>query len=179
MHASRKETPVTVVDITSPGYNALKGSYFIGQTGELKFKEGFDAWGGLVNPPDSGVNLYFDIFTITNFSEQSYLAQIWMNAKPPIHSRISDTVTPSNQSINPPPMPKVTLLFADEIQEPLRKGINIFDRIVTPESTLVSDSHQGSMIIGPGGTFSILLKAYGPQTITGTIVLTWWEERAW
>lgn len=177
MHGQRNKQPYTVVDITSPGYNALLGRYFIGQTGELVFGNGFDAWGGLFNPTDSGVNLYFDIFTITNFSEQSYVAHIWMNAKPPRNSAISDTVTPSNQSIQPPPKPKAYIAYEDQMKEPLRQGINIFDRIVSPNSTLVSDSHQGSMIIGPGGTFSILLKAYGPQMINGTIVLTWWEEK--
>jgi hypothetical protein len=177
MHGSGYERPRTVVDITSPGYHALLGRYFIGQTGELKFGEGLDAWSGLVNPAASGVNLYFDIFTITNYSEQSYLAQIWMSARPPKAARISDTVTPSNQAIYPPPVPKAFVKYAAEMKEPLRNGINIFDRIVTANSTLVSDSHQGSIIIGPGGTFSILLKAYGSQMLTGTIVLTWWEEQ--
>ena len=67
--------------------------------------------------------------------------------------------------------------YADYLSEPLTKGVNIFDRIVARNSTLVSDSHQGSIIIGPGGSFSILLKSPGQQNITGTIVLTWWEEK--
>ncbi|MDD3173209.1 MAG: DUF6143 family protein [Herbinix sp.] len=149
----------------------------MGQTGELKFGENYAAWGGLINPVNSGVNLYFDIFTITNFSEESYTAEIWLNAKAPRDGRFSSTITPSNQSIIPPPKPKAYLKYANYITEPLKQGINIFDRIVTSNSTLVSDSHQGSIIIGPGGSFSILLKSPGSQMITGTIVLTWWEEQ--
>jgi hypothetical protein len=65
---------------------------------------------------------------------------------------------------------------ADYLGEDLKTGIDIFGRIVTPDSTLVSDSHQGSIIIGPGGTFSILLKARDREMVNAAIVLTWWEE---
>ena len=67
--------------------------------------------------------------------------------------------------------------YADYMIEPLTNGVNIFGRIVAPNSTLVSDSHKGSIIIGPGGSFSIFLKSSGPQITKGTIVLTWWEEK--
>lgn len=177
MHEQRHGIPPTVVDLTSPGYNAQLGRYFIGQTGDLNFGNGYDAWGGLVNPINSGVNLFFDIFTITNYSEISYTAEIWLGAKSPRNAIKSDTVTPSNQSIEPPPIPKACIKHSDEITKPFTEGVNIFDRIVTPNSTLVSDSHQGSMIIGPGGSFSILLRSPSRQIITATIVLTWWEEK--
>jgi len=100
-----------------------------------------------------------------------------LNAKPPKKVKISTTVTPSNQAITPPPKPKAIMEYADNITEPLVGGVNIFGRIVTSNSTLVSDSHKGSMIIGPGGSFSILLKSSQPETIKGIIVLTWWEEK--
>lgn len=171
-----KERPIEVVDITSPAMNSMLGRYFIGQTGTLNLGNKYSAWGGIINPDNSGVNLYFDIFTITNFSAQNFVGEIWLNAKPPKKSIISPTVTPSNQSILPPPKPKAIMKYADYLAESLTKGVNIFGRIVTPNSTLVSDSHKGSIIIGPGGSFSILLKSLALQTIIGTIVLTWWEE---
>lgn len=171
-----KERPIEVVDITSPAMNSMLGRYFIGQTGKLNFGNKYNAWGGIINPSNSGVNLYFDIFTITNFSNQSFTGEIWLNAKPPKKSIISPTVTPANQTIVPPPIPKAVMKYADYTTETLTNGVNIFGRIVAPNSTLVSDSHQGSIIIGPGGSFSILLKSFVPQTIMGTIVLTWWEE---
>jgi hypothetical protein len=121
--------------------------------------------------------LYFDIFTITNFSSQSFTGEIWLNAKPPNKAKTSSTVTPSNQAIYPSPKPKAIIKYADHIAESLIKGVNIFGRIVESNSTLVSDSHQGSIIIAPGGSFSILLKSPGLQDIKGTIVLTWWEEK--
>lgn len=65
--------PIEVVDITSPAMNSMLGRYFIGQTGVLSFGNKYTAWGGIVNPSGSGVNLYLDIFTITNFSNQNFL----------------------------------------------------------------------------------------------------------
>ena len=177
MPKKKKERPIEVVDITSPAWNSMMGRYFIGQTGILSFGNRYSAWGGIINPNNSGVNLYFDIFTITNFSTESFIGEIWLNAKPPKKSIISPTVTSSNQTILPLPKPKAIMEYADYTTEALTDGVNIFGRIVAPNSTLVSDSHKGSMIIGPGGSFSILLKSLGPQTIMGTIVLTWWEEK--
>ncbi len=177
MTERKRNMPIEVVDITTPALNSMLGRYFIGQTELLDFGNRLDAWGGIVNPIDSGVNLYFDIFTITNFSTQSFVGEIWLNARPPRSAKPSSTVTSSNQAIFPPPKPKAIMLDADNFGEPLIKGVNIFGRIVSPNSTLVSDSHKGSMIIPPGGTFSILLQSQDMQNVQGTIVLTWWEEK--
>lgn len=173
----RRELPVEVVDLTSPGWNARLGRYFIGQTEELHFGNGLSAWSGIINPRHSGVNLYFDIFTITNFRDRSFDAEIFLNAAPPYSAMECTRITPSNQSIIPPPKPKASLWQAEYLNEELQNGVNIFGRIVSPNSTLVSDSHQGSIIIGPGGTFSISLGSSEREIITATIVLTWWEER--
>ncbi|HWT76606.1 MAG TPA: DUF6143 family protein [Mobilitalea sp.] len=178
MSDRRTEFPEEIVDITSPGWNSRLGRYFIGQTGVLNFGSQTDAWAGVINPLDSGVNLYFDIFTITNFGEQSFTAEIWLNANTPSFNDGYATIVPSNQSISPPPKPKCYMLQAERLKEDLAEGVNIFDRIVTSNSTLVSDSHQGSITIGPGGSVSILLKSSGRDTVNSAIVLTWWEEKA-
>lgn len=176
MPEEMSKQPIEVVNITNQGLNSRLGRYFIGQTGLLGFGSGYNAaWGGIINPIDSGVNLYIDIFTITNFSTQSFIGEIWLNADAPKNAIVSASVTPSNQSISPPPMPKAVMKYADYFTEPMTRGVNIFGRIVAPNSTLVSDSHNGSIIIGPGGSFSILLPPVS-QYIIGTIVLTWWEE---
>lgn len=171
------EMPEEVVNLTSPGWNSRLGRYFIGQTGVLNLGNQRYAWSGIINPCNSGVNLYFDIFTITNFGTQNFTAEIFLNAKAPFGAKYSP-ITPSNQSVFPAPKPKVVMQQADYLKEDLSEGVNIFDRIVTPNSTLVSDSHQGSIIIGQGGSFSILLKSQGLEMTTATIVLTWWEEKA-
>lgn len=177
MTERRRELPTEVVDLTSSGWNSRLGRYFIGQTEKLYLGNQFDAWGGIINPSHSGVNLYFDIFTVTNFGTQSFNAEIWLNAVPTYGATTLSTITPSNQSIFPPPRPKAFMEQTDYMSESLAGGVNIFNRIVTPNSTLVSDSHQGSIIIGQGGTFSILLKPLEREMNTAAIVLTWWEER--
>ncbi|MCM3125219.1 MULTISPECIES: DUF6143 family protein [unclassified Mesobacillus] len=169
---------IEVVNVTSPALNSRRGKYFIGKTGLLNFGGGYYAWGGIVNPADSGVNVYIDIFTITNLSNQNFISEIWLNAVPPRNAAVSSHVTPTNQAISPSPHPKAILKYAGYSAEPMAKGVNIFDRIVAQNSTLVSDSHNGSIIIGPGDSFSILLRPPGYQYISGTIVLTWWEEAA-
>jgi hypothetical protein len=171
----RREQPEEIVDLTSAGWNSRQGRYFIGQTGELQLGQFYNAWGGIVNPCHSGVNLYFDIFTVTNYTDSNFTAEIWLNSKPP-SGALFLPVVPSNQSDLQPQRPKAHMMQADYIKEKLDGGINIFDRIVTSNSTLVSDSHQGSIILGPGETFSILLKSQGCRA-TATIVLTWWEEK--
>jgi hypothetical protein len=177
MPEEMNKQPVEVVNIASPAFNSELGRYFIGKTGLLNFGGGYYAWGGIVNPIDSGVNLYIDIFTITNFGAQNFVGQIWLNADPPEKSAVSSNVTPTNQSVSPPPIPKAIMKYAGYSTEPMTKGVNIFDRIVAQNSTLVSDSHNGSIIIGPGGSFSIILVPLGLQYMTGTVVLTWWEEK--
>jgi hypothetical protein len=177
MPEETNKQPTEVVNITSPALNSKLGRYFIGKTELLNFGGGYYAWGGIVNPINSGVNLYIDIFTITNFSSQNFISEIWLNAEPPKKAVASFNVTPTNQAVSPPPIPKAVMEYAGYSTEPMTKGVNIFDRIVTQNSTLVSDSHNGSIIIGPGGSFSILLRPPGYQNITGTIVLTWWEEK--
>lgn len=169
--------PIELVNITSPTLNSKLGRYFIGKTGLLNFGGGYYAWGGIINPINSGVNLYIDILTITNFSNQNFIGEIWLNAEPPKKAAVSFDVTPTNQAVSPPPIPKAVMGYASYSTDPMTKGVNIFDRIVTQNSTLVSDSHNGSIIIGPGGSFSILLRPQGIQYITGTVVLTWWEEK--
>ncbi|MEK3854981.1 DUF6143 family protein [Cytobacillus sp. FSL H8-0458] len=168
--------PIQVVNIPSPSLNSKLGRYFIGKTELLNFGGGYYAWGGIVNPINSGVNLYIDLFTITNFSAQNFISEIWLNADTPKNAVDSFNVTPTNQTVSPPPTPKAVMKNAGYSTEPMTKGVNIFDRIVTQNSTLVSDSHNGSIIIGPGGSFSILLRPPGFHYISGTIVLTWWEE---
>ena len=76
--------PIELVNITSPALNSRLGRYFIAQTGLLNFGNGYNAWGGIINPFESGVNLYIDIFTITNYSTQSFIGEIWLDTDAPI-----------------------------------------------------------------------------------------------
>jgi hypothetical protein len=165
-----------VVDITNPTRQSILGKYFIGQTEDLMIGGPDNAWGGLINPKNSGLNIFFDIFTITNFSERTFTAEIWLNPKMPGKRSTSSLVTASNHTITPLPKSKVFLQFASTHESPTG-GVNIFDRIVAPNSTLVSDSHKGLIIIAPGGSFIVFMKSPGSTRVQGKIVFTWWEEK--
>ncbi len=173
----KKKQPTYVVDITNPTWQSILGNYFISQTDELTFGGGYNAWGGLINPTGFQVNMYFDIFTITNFSGQPFTAEIWINPCLPGKGTISSYTHPANLTITPPPKPKVMLIYDSQVFGSPKDGVNVFDRIVPPNSTLISDSSKGGIIIPPGGSFVIFLRSPGPLNISGRIVLTWWEEK--
>jgi hypothetical protein len=168
--------PIQVVDLTNPTLQAILGNYFIGQTEEISIQGSNNAWAALINPINSGVTLFFDIFTISNFSGQSFTAEIWLNPKLPGRGMTTPYITPSNLAITPPPKHKVKLLFASQVSGKPIGGVNAFDRIVTPSSTLVSDSSKGGIILGAGNSFAIFLKSPGTQKILARVVFSWWEE---
>jgi hypothetical protein len=170
--------PVHVVDLTNPTLQAILGNYFIGQTEEIYITGNNNAWAALINPSNSGVNLFFDIFTISNFSGQSFTAEIWLNPKLPGQGMTTPYVTPSNLTITPPPKPRVKLLFASQVSGKPNGGVNAFDRIISPNSTLVSDSSKGGIILGAGDSFAIFLRSPGTHKIPARVVFAWWEEKA-
>ena len=70
-----RNMPIEVVDITTPSLNSMLGRYFIGQTELLNFGNRRDARGGIFNPIDSGVNLYFDILRLQTFRPKALLGK--------------------------------------------------------------------------------------------------------
>ncbi len=177
MTERNRNMPIEVVDITTPALNSMLGRYFIGQTDLLNFGNRWDAWGGIVNPIGSGVNLYFDIFTITNFSAQSFVGEIWLNARPPRNAKPSSTVTPSNQAIFPPPKPKAIMLDASNVTKKTpTDGIYTFTRRVEPNQTLTKHDFQGMYIIPPGSSFALFFLSPGKELVQSRLAFGWWEE---
>jgi hypothetical protein len=52
-----------VVSIPITLFESSQGEYFVGQSELLVFGQGNNAWAGLINPPNSGVNLHVNVFT--------------------------------------------------------------------------------------------------------------------
>lgn len=67
---------IKAVNIPNPLYQSLQGRYFVGQTETIRFGKGKNAWGGLINPSNSDVNLFVNAFTVTNHSNQPFIAEI-------------------------------------------------------------------------------------------------------
>lgn len=165
-----------VVNIPNPLYKSLQGKYFIGQTQTLFVDNGKNAWAGLINPANSGRDLFFNVFTISNFSSSDTItAELWLNTTPPGDPAVSSLVSPTNTELYPTPSPKVVLQYVQSTDGTPSGGVNILDRIVPPNTTLVSEE-DGKIIIPPGGNVLMFLKSSAGKTIEGIVAFGWWEK---
>lgn len=166
------------MNIPNPLYQSLQGRYFVGQTEPICLGEGKNAWGSLSNPHHSNVDLFVNAFTITNHSNQPFVAEIWFNAIPPGNKsvKISRNVTAANTAIVPVPEPKGKIEFAELVEGFPSEGVNAFKRIVPPQSTLASDE-DGKYIFPPGGSFIIFLVSPDNDFIEAEVAFGWFEKK--
>jgi hypothetical protein len=168
--------PLKVVNLTHSVWETYLGNYFFGQTGPLTFGGGYNAWGALKNPPDSGVDMFWNVYTFSNFSSRPFTAEVWLNSTPPGRGTLSVNVASANQSINPPPKLKVELQFADHIVKPPAGGSFSFTRRVEPNYTLTRHDFQGMIIIPPGGSAVTYLISQGKEAMRASVAFGWWEQ---
>lgn len=156
---------------------SLEGKYFIGYADNLTFGRNTSAWARLFNPPNSGVNLFVTVWTVSDVSQSPFRAQIWFNATPPGTPQESPLVTPTNTALCPQPSPRIKLQYATNVMGDPVGGIKAFVRRGLPETTLVEDE-QGKLIFPPCGSILIILA--NPETpeltAAGRIAFGWWEE---
>ncbi|AAK78761.1 hypothetical protein BJV85_003224 [Clostridium acetobutylicum] len=164
-----------VVSIPVSQEESVKGRYFVGQTGILGVDKGIGAWAGLINPCDSKIDLYAYVFTITNLSSEYLIAEVWLNTNLPQKGRISHRVSPTNTSLRPLPKNKVDIRFTDFTSELPCEGVNVYERIVPPKTTLVAEE-DGKFIEGPNGNYVIVIKSLG-ASLSKAIVAFGWSEK--
>jgi len=159
-------------------YESLKGKYFIGYADNLTFGTGTSAWARLYNPPYSGVNLFVNVWTVTDVSEAPIRAEFWFNADPPGTPSESGLVTPSNTAFRPTPIPKIRLQQASNVEGDPTGGVKAFVRRAEPEVTLV-ESENGKLIFPPGGNFLVFLSTpeFPEAQASGRVAFGWWEEK--
>ncbi|AET69423.1 hypothetical protein Desor_3979 [Desulfosporosinus orientis DSM 765] len=167
-----------VVSIPNTLYKSQQGKYFVGQTESLIFSNTTNAWGGLFNPTDSGVNLFANVYTISNFSNAPILAQLWFNTTPPGTGSKSTKFSPSDTALLKPPVPKVEIRYQENVSDVPSGGVNVFDRIVPPGTTLVSEE-DGKLIFPSGGNLVLFLSALEPaiDSYEALIAFGWWEDK--
>ncbi|MEC2074105.1 DUF6143 family protein [Alkalihalophilus marmarensis] len=163
------------VNIPNPLYQSLKGRYYVGQTEILRLQKGKHAWGGLFNPTRSDIDLFVNAFTITNYSSQPIVAEIWVNPKLPGRPSISNLVTPANTARTPLEDPEVKIASADLVKGNPKKGVNAFKRIVPPMSTLASDE-DGKYIFPPCGAFVLFLSTLDGGPAEAELAFGWFEK---
>lgn len=177
MFERRERRYVKSVNIPIELYESMEGKYFIGYADNLSFGNGTSAWARLYNPPDSGVDLFVNVWTVTDISEAPFRARFWFNATPPGIPVLSDLVTPSNTAFRPTPKPKIQLQQASDVTGEPTGGVKAFVRRGEPETTLV-ETENGKLIFPPGGSFLVFVsnpKAPGVKA-SGRVAFGWWEE---
>lgn len=168
---------VKAVDIPIELYESINGRYFIGYADELTLGNGKSAWARLYNPRNSGVNLFVNVWTVSDISQSPFRAQFWFNATPPLcHYTESTLVTPSNTAYRPHPIPLVKLQQASDVTGEPMGGVKAFVRRGTPGTTLV-EVENGKLIFPPGGSFLVFLSIEDDVPAEGRIAFGWWEER--
>lgn len=167
--------PPNVVDITNPLVKSLQGRYFVGETESLTPAAGGYGWGGLVNPPMSGVQLFLDIYTISNLSKNPLLSQIWFGSAPTVPAMVSPKVTSANSSLQPPIMPHGQVQFEATATRPVGEGTEAAARVVPAYSTTAAEKH-GHWIIGPGQSILFTVAGIDNAPINAILSFGWWEE---
>lgn len=158
-------------------YHSYLGEYFLGQTDIISFGGGYNAWGALVNPPDSKVNMFLNAYTITNFTNGPLTAEGWLSAMLPGKRKKSPYFAAGNQTIIPPPQPKVEIQNSSFAPGNPRGGTYTFVRRVEPNETLTKHDFQGMYIIPPGSSFSLFFLSPGNWQAYARVAFGWWEER--
>ena len=167
--------PIEVISIPFSVEESFLGRYFFGQTEPLNFGGGYHAWGALRNPSNSDVKLFWNVYTISNFSSQAFTAEIWLNSSLAEQGKTSGNVAASNQSCSLP-HPKVELKYADRLASPPSDGIFSFLRRVEPKTTLTRHDFQGLIILPPGGSATVFLPSPGQKLFQSKIAFGWWEQ---
>lgn len=164
-----------VVNVPISLYKSMQGRYFVGQTETLWIGNDSNAWAGLFNPRSSDIDLFANVFTISNFSNQYLTVEVWLNPQFSEIGSISKMVSPANTALKPRPDNKVDIRFVQSTGELPKGGVNIFDRIVPPNGTLVSEE-DGKFIIPSGGNYSIFIKSSSSELSKVIVAFGWWEE---
>jgi hypothetical protein len=170
--------PQKVIVLSGAVYHSYLGEYFLGQTDMILFGGGYNAWGGLINPEDSNVNMFLNAYTISNFSNQPLTAKGWLRSELSGKAKVSTDFAAGNQSIIPPPMPKIKIQSANCVSKAPTGGTYTFVRRVEPNETLTKHDFQGMYIIPPGSSFTLFFLSPGKEQVQTRLAFGWWEEKA-
>lgn len=172
----KKNHLIKVIELTNAVYQSYLGRYFLGQTDIMAFGGKYYAWGSLINPANSGVNMFLNAYTISNFSDEPVTAEGWLSSTLPGEGKKSMHFAAGNQSISPPLFPKVEIQDVSFVLETPIEGTYTFVRRVEPSQTLTKHDFQGMYIIPPGSSFALFFKCPGKENIQVTVAFGWWEE---
>ncbi|MCA0756548.1 hypothetical protein KP806_15945 [Paenibacillus sp. N4] len=167
--------PVNVVNLTTPFVKSMQGKYFLGETDQLNPTDSNRTWGALVNPPGSGVNLYVDIYVISNLSDDKLLSQICFCSSLPANGMQSHEVSSANLALHPKTVPHGQIQFGSYLDTDAFEAVPVSTRVV-PAYSSVSSEKSGHWIIGPGKAVLFTLTSALNHPAPAVISFGWWEE---
>jgi hypothetical protein len=88
---------------------------------------------------------------------------------------LAQKVSPADTALVPLPKNKVNIRYVQSTTEVPQGGVNVFDRIVPPNGTLVSEE-DGKLIEPPGGNYVVFLRSTSSQPVKVIVAFGWWEE---
>jgi hypothetical protein len=150
---------------------AFEGRYFMGHTPTLVLPACGNVWAALYNPPGSGVNVYINTFTVSNFSALPFRIQLWLNALA-VGGLLSPYVCPTNAAYVPSVWPKAVVDYGQGV---LQGGCSLFTRVAGAQSTEVGN-YYGKIVVPPGGTLLALLQSTSVANIQTEVAFGWWED---
>ncbi len=152
---------------------AFEGRYFMGHTPTLTLQPRVNGWVALYNPRGSGVNVFVNTFTVSNFSAVPFRAQLWLNALPD-NGEVSPYSSATNAAFQPAIWPEAAIVFGQEAG-PLQGGQSLFTRVAGAQSTTVGN-YYGKIILPPNGSLLLQLQASMSQSIQAEAAFGWWED---
>ena len=176
IYMSNDEQPQNMIVLSDSVYHSYLGNYFLGQTETISYGGGFQAWGGLINPSNSNVNMFLNAYTISNYADDPITAEGWLSSNLPGNAVTSSHFAAGNQSITPPMLPKVMIQSANFVSATPKGGTYTFTRRVEPNITLTKHDFQGMYVIPPGSSFVLSFLPQAEMLVHVKIAFGWWEE---
>ena len=155
---------------------AFEGKYFLGHT-PILVMHGMNAYGAVFNPLGSGVNLYINSISLSNYSDRPLDSHAWMNC-PLKRFMVSPFVSTSNFAKRPLTAPKAKVAYQQAMPYKPSDGISLFPLISEANKTTIG-YYYGRYIVPPGGSFLVSLGApdYTDYKVCAKIAFGWWEDK--
>ncbi len=160
-----------VVNIVNPAFQSTKCRSYAGTTKLLTFGGKTSAWARLLNPPNSKVCLFLDMFALTNFSTTPYTGQVLVNAIVP--GKVFTSPNVANLNLGSPKLPMAKIQFTQSVKGKPIDGVIAVVRRVPPNETFATGELSGKVIVPPGESFLIFLTS--AELVKGTASFQWWE----
>ena len=154
-----------------------KGEYFLGQTRQISYSITKTGWGGLFNPPDSGVYLGLNAYTISNPSAYPLTVQGWLGSSFGKKGDKSCQIAAGNQSRPEPRKAKAQIQSMSGAVNFTMEGTCIFTRKAAPGTTLIKQGVQGRYIIIPGSSFVLSFLPMEENITQIKLAFDWWEAK--